>query len=129
MPSTLYVGNLPYSVDGDVLNKMFTAFGTVLSAKVITDSLSGRSKGFGFVDMANAEDAQKAIKELDATETDGRKIVVNLAKPKEDRPRSSGGREGGFSPRREGGSSPRREGGFSPRREGGRDGCFSSRRG
>ncbi|MEI6054963.1 MAG: RNA-binding protein [Lentisphaerota bacterium] len=119
MPSTLYVGNLPYSVDGDVLNKMFTAFGTVESAKVITDSLSGRSKGFGFVDMANAEDAQKAIKDLDGTETDGRKIVVNLAKPKEDKPRREGGfrREGGYAPRREGGYAPRREGGFSSRRD------------
>ena len=120
MPSTLYVGNLPYSADGDVLNKMFTAFGTVESAKVITDSMSGRSKGFGFVDMANAEDAQKAITALDQTENDGRKIVVNLAKPKEDRPRRESGfrsREGGSSPRREGGYAPRREGGYSSRRD------------
>ncbi|HBM15800.1 MAG TPA: RNA-binding protein [Lentisphaeria bacterium] len=111
MPSTVYVGNLPYSADGDALNKMFTAFGTVISAKVISDSMSGRSKGFGFVEMENAEDAQKAIKALDQTENDGRKIVVNLAKPKEDRPR---GTSGGF--RREGGFSPRREGGYSSRR-------------
>ncbi|MEI6055899.1 MAG: RNA-binding protein [Lentisphaerota bacterium] len=110
MPSSLYVGNLSYTVTGDSLNKMFSVFGTVESAKVITDRETGSSKGFGFVDMTNAEDAQKAIKTLDGTETDGRKIVVNLAKPKEDKPRSSGGRDGGYS------SSPRREGGYSSRR-------------
>ena len=113
MPSTLYVGNLPYAVDGNALNEMFVAFGTVVSAKVITDSRSGRSKGFGFVDMEKNEDAEKAIKELDGQESGGRKIVVNFAKPKEDKPPRS---EGGF--RREGGA--RREGGF-------RDGGFNRR--
>ena len=113
MPSSLYVGNLSYSVTGDSLNKMFSVFGTVESAKVITDRETGSSKGFGFVEMSNAESAQKAINELDGTEQDGRKMVVNLAKPKEDKPRSSSGsfrnREGGFSPRREGGYSSRRD--------------------
>jgi len=101
MPSTLYVGNIPYAVDGDALNQMFVAFGTVVSAKVITDSRTGRSKGFGFVDMDKTEDAEKAIKELDGKESGGRKVVVNFAKPKEDKPYREGGfrREGGFSSR------------------------------
>jgi len=102
MPTKLYVGNLPYTVDGDALNKKFTAFGTVVSATIIPDKMTGRSKGFGFVEMANAEDAEKAIKELDGKESDGRKIVVNVAKPREERPRreSGGDRRDGRASRR-----------------------------
>ncbi|HBM15665.1 MAG TPA: RNA-binding protein [Lentisphaeria bacterium] len=103
MPSTLYVGNLPYAIDGDALNKMFGAFGTVVSAKTISDSMSGRSKGFGFVEMSTSEEAENAIKELDGKDFEGRKIVVNAAKPKEDKPRRPAGagrfgsRDGGRS--------------------------------
>jgi len=85
MGKKLYVGNLPYSVNDQKLNEMFSAVGEVTSAKVITDYDSGRSKGFGFVEMANDDDAKKAITALDGKDFDGRAIKVNEARPKEDR--------------------------------------------
>ncbi len=85
MGKKLYVGNLPYSVNDQKLNEMFSAVGEVTSAKVITDYDSGRSKGFGFVEMANDDDAKKAITQLDGKDFDGRAIKVNEARPKEDR--------------------------------------------
>ncbi|QQG44385.1 MAG: RNA-binding protein [Candidatus Roizmanbacteria bacterium] len=90
----LFVGNLPWSVNTDSLKEMFAQFGEITDAVVITDRFSGRSKGFGFVTFTNEEDAQKAIAEMHDKEMDGRKIVVNTAKPREER--SGGGHGGGF---------------------------------
>ncbi len=83
MSSKLYVGNLPYSVNDDSLRHNFSEFGSVASAKVMTDRDSGRSKGFGFVEMASAGEAQAAIDGLNGQSVDGRKIVVNISRPKE----------------------------------------------
>jgi len=85
MGKKLYVGNLPYSMNDQKLNEVFSAYGEVVSAKVITDYESGRSKGFGFVEMANDNDAATAIQQLDGKELDGRNVRVNEARPKEDR--------------------------------------------
>lgn len=88
MAKKLFVGNLSYAVTSDQLREMFVSFGQVDSATVITDRDSGRSKGFGFVEMANDEEAEAAIKQLDGAEQDGRKLTVNEARPKtESRPR------------------------------------------
>jgi RNA recognition motif-containing protein len=84
MSSKIYVGNLPYSVTDASLKSNFADFGSVSSAKVMMDRETGRSKGFGFVEMASAEFAQAAIKALDGMSVDGRAIVVNLARPRED---------------------------------------------
>lgn len=91
MGKKLYVGNLPYSTTDDSLREMFTQFGTVESAQIITDQFSGRSKGFGFVEMASDEEAQNAVKTLDGKDIEGRAIKVNEARPKTDRPRREGG--------------------------------------
>jgi cold-inducible RNA-binding protein len=85
MAVNLYIGNLPYGIDEDSLRQMFTPYGTVESAKVIKDRQTGRSKGFGFVEMAGQPEADAAIKALNETALDGRNIKVNLAKPKEPR--------------------------------------------
>lgn len=77
----LYVGNLPYSVTNDSLKEMFASFGEVTDAAVITDKFSGRSKGFGFVTMADEASAQKAIDEMNGKETEGRALTVNVARP------------------------------------------------
>lgn len=81
----IYVGNLPYSVDEEVLKKAFSGFGDVEKASVITDKYSGRSKGFGFVEMSDDSAAEEAIKALDGSEMDGRNIKVNQARPKTER--------------------------------------------
>jgi RNA recognition motif-containing protein len=83
MPSKLYVGNLSYSVSNRDLEELFSQAGQVESANVITDKFSGQSKGFGFVEMATAEDAAKAIQQFNDTELKGRNIKVNEAKPRE----------------------------------------------
>ncbi len=83
----IYVGNLSYNMTDEDLEKMFQEFGTVSESKIITDRDTGRSKGFGFVEMPNQAEGDEAIKELDGKEIDGRSIKVNVAKPKEDRPR------------------------------------------
>ncbi len=85
MSKRLYVGNLPWSVDDQKLEEMFSAHGAVSSAKVITDKYTRRSKGFGFVEFDNDEDADKAIKALNETEVEGRKMIVNVARPMEER--------------------------------------------
>lgn len=82
----LYVGNLPYSATDESLAELFAAFGEVTEARVITDKFSGRSKGFGFVTMADEATAEKAIAEMNNKEIDGRAIVVNVSRPKEERP-------------------------------------------
>lgn len=92
MGKKLYVGNLPYSVSNSDLEQMFTQFGSVTSAQVITDRDTGRSKGFGFVEMNNDDEAQAAITAMNGTQQDGRALTVNEARPREDRP--SGGRGG-----------------------------------
>ena len=94
MSSKIYVGNLPYSVTDSSLESNFAEFGSVSSAKVMMDRETGRSKGFGFVEMANAEVAQAAIAGLHGVTVDGRSIVVNLARPREEN-RGPGGYSAG----------------------------------
>ncbi len=92
--SKLYVGGLPYQVTEDQLREIFSAHGTVESATVITDRMTSRSKGFGFVEMSSQEEAQAAIDTLNGTDLEGRKLTVNEAKPRQ--PRSGGGGGGGY---------------------------------
>lgn len=95
MGNKLYVGNLPYSVrDGD-LEQAFGQFGSVTSAKVMMERDTGRSKGFGFVEMGSADEAQAAIQGLNGQSMGGRNLVVNEARPMEPRPPRSGGGFGG----------------------------------
>ena len=91
MSTKIYVGNLSYEADNASLDQMFKPYGTVSSAQVIMDRDSGRSKGFGFVEMGTSDEAKAAIGALNGTEINGRAVTVNEAKPREDRPRSSGG--------------------------------------
>lgn len=91
----LYVGNLSFQTSSLDLEDLFASAGAVESASVIEDRETGRSRGFGFVEMANAEDGKKAIEEFDGKEVQGRTIKVNEAKPREDRPRGGGGYGGG----------------------------------
>ncbi len=94
MAKKLYVGGLSYSSTEDALKDTFSQAGTVESAVIITDKMSGRSKGFGFVEMSTDEEAQKAIEMFNGKELDGRAITVNEARPMEARPPR---REGGFN--------------------------------
>lgn len=115
MEAKLYVGNLPYStVDGD-LQSLFSAAGTVKSAQVIKDRQSGRSKGFGFVEMSSQAEAENAITMFHGKDYSGRPLTVNLARPREDRPAGGGG-GGGFR-----GGGNRRPGGGGGDRERRRD--------
>ena len=93
----IYVGNLPYSVNDDQLREMFAAVGTVDSARVISDRFSGQSKGFGFVEMPNDDEARKAIDELNGRDMGGRPLKVNEARPRPERSfrGGDGGRGGG----------------------------------
>lgn len=91
MSKKLYIGGLSYNTTEAGLKDAFSQVGEVVSASVITDKMSGRSRGFGFVEMANDEDAQKAIEMWNGKELDGRTLVVNEAKPMSDRPRRTGG--------------------------------------
>ena len=93
MGKKLYCGNLSYNVSSSDLEQMFSQYGTVVSAQVISDRDTGRSKGFGFVEMENDADAQAAIESLNGNENDGRTLTVNEARPREDR--GGGGRRGG----------------------------------
>jgi cold-inducible RNA-binding protein len=95
MSNKLYVGNLSYTLTESELQGAFAACGEVLSAKIIMDRDTGRSKGFAFVEMATAEHARKAIAELDGKEVGGRALRVSEAKPQENRPRGGGGGFGG----------------------------------
>lgn len=94
MSTKLYVGNLAYGTDNNSLEAMFSSFGQVSSAQVITDRDTGRSKGFGFVEFGDARAAQAAIAEMNGKDIDGRSLTVNEARPREDR---GGGRSGGYS--------------------------------
>ncbi|UCH13345.1 MAG: RNA-binding protein [Bacteroidales bacterium] len=78
----IYVGNLSYKVEENELRQIFEEYGEVASVNIITDKYSGRSKGFGFVEMNDEEQAKKAIEELNQKEVDGRQIVVNVARPR-----------------------------------------------
>ncbi len=93
MGKRIFVGNLPFSATDQVLQETFAQYGTVESAKVITDRMSGRSKGFGFVEMSNDTEAQAAIDKLNGAEYEGRTITVNEAR--EMQPREGGGGGGG----------------------------------
>jgi cold-inducible RNA-binding protein len=99
MSSKLYVGNLSFQVDETSLQAMFAEFGSVTSAKIIMDRDSGRSKGFGFVEMSSSSEAQTAIEKMNGQEVEGRALTVNEARPQE--PRSGGfgggGSRGGYS--------------------------------
>ena len=95
MGKKLYVGNLPFSATEDLLLDKFSECGTVDSAKVITDRDTGRSKGFGFVEMSSDEEAQTAIDKFDGQDCDGRAMRVNEAKPMEPRNGGGGGGRGG----------------------------------
>ena len=92
----IYVGNLSYEITDDKLNAMFAKFGTVDSAQVIIDRDTGRSKGFGFVEMSDLKQAQAAMSALNSTELDGRSITVNEARPREPRRDGGGGGRGGY---------------------------------
>jgi len=85
MSTKLFVGSLSWGVKDDTLRTAFSKAGTVTSATVITDRMSGRSKGFGFVEMATPEEAQAAIDMWHEKELDGRKIIVNIARPREEK--------------------------------------------
>lgn len=98
MGSKIYVGGLPYSATEQQLTELFATHGAVESARVITDKFTGQSRGFGFVEMASAEEAKRAIEALNATQMGGRTLTVNEARPQE--PRTGGG--GGGGGRREG---------------------------
>ena len=102
----IFVSNLSFQVQDQDLLEIFAEYGEVTSAKVITDKFSGRSRGFGFVEMSSDEEAQKAIQELDQAEVDGRTISVAEAKPREQRPerKSFGGGGGGGNRGGSGGS-------------------------
>ncbi|OGI86311.1 RNA-binding protein [Candidatus Nomurabacteria bacterium RIFCSPLOWO2_01_FULL_39_17] len=91
MATKLYVGGLPYSTQEDALKELFAQAGSVVSAVIIMDKMSGRSKGFGFVEMSSDEEAQKAISMLNDQEFEGRKLTVNEARPMEARPPRTGG--------------------------------------
>jgi RNA recognition motif-containing protein len=95
MGRKIYVGNLSYNTTESELESLFGAHGSVQSAQIISDKMTGRSKGFGFVEMGSDEEAQAAIAALNGQEVDGRTLTVNEAKPKEDRPRGGGGYGGG----------------------------------
>src|SRR3954449_8329253 len=95
MGRKIYVGNLSYNVNSSDLEQLFSQHGTVQSAEVISDRATGRSKGFGFVQMGTDDEAQAAISALNGHENDGRALTVNEAKPREERPRTGGGGGGG----------------------------------
>ena len=109
MATKLYVGGLPYSTQEDALKELFAQAGSVVSAVIIMDKMSGRSKGFGFVEMSTQEEAQAAISMFNDQEFEGRKLTVNEARPMEARPPrtgggyGSGGGNGGYGANRGGG--------------------------
>ncbi|MGH9821371.1 MAG: RNA recognition motif domain-containing protein [Pyrinomonadaceae bacterium] len=94
MSTKLYVGNISFNTTNQDLNDLFGAVGTVESANVVEDRETGRSRGFGFVEMASKEEAENAIAQLNGKEVDGRELKVNEAKPREDRGGGGGGRGG-----------------------------------
>ncbi|MBL7885964.1 MAG: RNA-binding protein [Flavobacterium sp.] len=113
----IFVGSLPWSIEEADLRESFEAYGAVDSVKVVTDKFTGRSKGFGFVEMPNDEEAQKAIDELNGATVEGRTIVVNKSEPKpEGERRSFNNNRGGYN----GGGNSRGGGNYNDRNSGGR---------
>jgi RNA recognition motif-containing protein len=110
----LYVGNLPHSTTEAELRTLFQAHGEVEKVSIVTDRETGRARGFGFVEMTNPAEADKAVAALNGTELGGRTLTINEAKPKTDRPRSAG-----FGGPRSGGGGPRGGGGGGQRSGGG----------
>ena len=117
MGNKIYVGNLPFSATSEQLNEMFAKFGTVDSAKIVMDRDTGRSKGFGFVEMSSGDEAAAAIEKLNGSDMGGRSLVVNEARPME--PRTGGGGGRGFGG---GGGRGGDRGGFGGGRGGDRGG-------
>jgi len=115
----IYVGNLPFSATEDEIRALFAGYGQVTSAAVIKDKFTGQSRGFAFVEMASDTEATKAIAELNGKDFKGRALVINPARPREERP-DRGPRPGGFGGDRRGGGAGGRSGG--DRRGGGRSG-------
>ena|SRR3984885_2733094 len=110
MSNKLFVGNLSFKTTENELQDAFSAFGTVTEANLMMDRMTNRPRGFGFVTMSSAEEAQKAIEGMNGKDMDGRALTVNIARPREDRPPGGGG--GGGGGRREfggGGGGGRRE--------------------
>jgi RNA recognition motif-containing protein len=107
MGSKIYVGGLPYATTDGQLQEIFSAHGNVESARVITDKFTGRSRGFGFVEMSSNEEAQRAIQALNGTDLDGRSLTVNEARPQEKRSGFGGDRGGGGGGERRGGGGGR----------------------
>jgi RNA recognition motif-containing protein len=118
MSMKLYVGNLSFQTSSEDLQQLFSQAGTVESASVVEDRDTGRSRGFGFVEMASSEEGQKAIEQFNGKELNGRNLNVNEARPREDRGNRGGGR-GGFGGNRGGGGGGR-GGGYGGGRGGGR---------
>jgi RNA recognition motif-containing protein len=108
MGSKIYVGGLPYSVSEQDLSEMFAPYGTVESARIITDKITGQSRGFGFVEMSSEGEARNAIAALNSTQMNGRTLIVNEARPQENRGGGGGGGYGGGGGRGGGGDRGRR---------------------
>jgi len=117
----IYVGNMHFSLTNDDVFNLFTQFGAVVSAKIINDKETGRSKGFGFVEMENDEAGRTAISSLNESEVMGRKLIVNEARPQEPRSSFGGGGGGGFKKRDFGGGGG---GGFRGGNSGGSGGGY-----
>jgi RNA recognition motif-containing protein len=118
----IYVSGLSFKINDDDLKQLFEEYGEITSAKVITDKMTGRSRGFGFVEMSNDEEAAHAMEELNGAEYDGKVIAVSQAKPKTDKPRTGGfNRGGGFNRDSRGGGYNRdnRGGGYNRDSRGG----------
>src|SRR5687767_7094144 len=111
MGRKIYVGNLSYEVDSSELQQMFAPHGNVTSAEIVADKMTGRSRGFGFVEMGSDEEAQAAIAALNGQQHGGRALTVNEAKPREDRGGGGGGR-GGYGGGGGGGGGGRDRGGY-----------------
>ncbi len=119
MAMKLYVGNLSFQTSSEDLQQLFAQAGTVESATVVEDRDTGRSRGFGFVEMASKEDGEKAIQQFNGTDLNGRNLTVNEARPREDRGnRGGGGGRGGFGGNRGGGGG---RGGYGGGGGGGQD--------
>jgi cold-inducible RNA-binding protein len=125
MTNKLYVGNLAFTTSSQDLQELFATAGTVESASVVEDRDTGRSRGFGFVEMSSQEEATKAIEQFNGKEVNGRSLTVNEAKPRENRAGGGGGR-GGFGGG--GGGGRGGGGGYGGNRSGGGGGGYSGNR-
>ena len=101
MSNKLFVGNISFNTTENDLQEAFGAHGTVMEANLMMDRMTGKSRGFAFVTMSSPEEAQKAIEALNGAQLDNRALTVNIARPKEDRPRGGGGGGGDRGPRRD----------------------------